>query len=257
MQLPSGRRFFMNHALKIFTACAIGAMLGAMVAIDVHPTLWWLGLIVGFGTGYLSYEIREVVFATRTAWRLTTEWRPNREWWRIWFRIVLAGLNFSGIIFIPFVLLSATCYLLDKSSRDFVYMVIGFGIIAMFPAITTTGMTFLETLENLVSIRECGRLFLFCPNCFALYFRIVPARLAAFASQAPEGLKLLRRFGWNFLILIHSEIRLLCGIDAAIGAGVGYYYRSVLFGMLFGGLFGVLNYKIMSKRVLKAIPTRR
>ena len=52
-------------------------------------------------------------------------------------------------------------------------------------------------------------------------------------------------------VLIHSDIRLLCGVDAAIGAGIGYFAGSVIVGMFAGGLFGVVNYEVVSKRLLK------
>ena len=64
---------------------------------------------------------------------------------------------------------------------------------------------------------------------------------------------------WNFakrLIVsvfkeIHSDIRLLCACDAALGAAIGYFTGNVILGAIAGGIFGVLNYEIVTKRLLK------
>ena len=57
-------------------------------------------------------------------------------------------------------------------------------------------------------------------------------------------------------ILIHSEERLLCMIDAVIGAGIGYSFESALIGALVGGIIGVLNFEILSKRILHLVPAK-
>lgn len=59
---------------------------------------------------------------------------------------------------------------------------------------------------------------------------------------------------WLFIkrifISIHSDHRLLCAIDAGIGTAIGYFFHSALIGALAGGIFGVINYEIVSKRIL-------
>ncbi|MDP2638903.1 MAG: hypothetical protein Q8P06_01905 [Candidatus Azambacteria bacterium] len=76
----------------------------------------------------------------------------------------------------------------------------------------------------------------------------------------------LSDFLWKLVKIIHSNKRLLCGIDAAIGGGVTYlwlvpssitFWEGFLlsvFGGLIGGLIGVFNYKIISVRVLHLAP---
>ena len=70
----------------------------------------------------------------------------------------------------------------------------------------------------------------------------------------PGAAVVIARFSWHLFKLIHSDERLLCGIDAAIGVLIGYFTGNALIGALLGGLFGVLNFEIMSKRVLKVVP---
>ena len=59
------------------------------------------------------------------------------------------------------------------------------------------------------------------------------------------------KFVKTVFVLIHSDIRLLCGTDAAIGALIGYFTGNVIIGMLAGGIIGVVNYELISKRLLR------
>lgn len=73
-------------------------------------------------------------------------------------------------------------------------------------------------------------------------------------------------FLWHLFNLIHSKKRVLCGIDGTIGGMVAYLcfhsmYLSipqhmliVVFGGLLGAMFGVLNWEIVSKRILHVVP---
>jgi hypothetical protein len=54
--------------------------------------------------------------------------------------------------------------------------------------------------------------------------------------------------------LIHSELRLLCGVDAAIGAGIGFFFNAPVVGAVVGGMFGVFNFEIVSIRWMKVVP---
>lgn len=70
------------------------------------------------------------------------------------------------------------------------------------------------------------------------------------------------RFAWHLFRLIHSDERVLCSIDGTLGGVVAYVWLIspsmslmeqvvlVLFGGLFGVAFGVINWEIVSKRIL-------
>lgn len=70
---------------------------------------------------------------------------------------------------------------------------------------------------------------------------------------AKKPCRFLKRFCWELFLRIHSEIRLLCGIDAMIGTTIGYFAGSAIIGALVGGLFGVLNYAIITELYLKRL----
>jgi len=60
---------------KVFVACALGAFIGALAALELNSYFWWLGLIVGGLVGYLTYEFKEVIEAVRQAWKAVVSWR--------------------------------------------------------------------------------------------------------------------------------------------------------------------------------------
>jgi hypothetical protein len=96
--------------------------------------------------------------------------------------------------------------------------------------------------------REESKDFCWRYNPISFYFYILPCGIIRHTLSV---IRAIGRFIKTFFILIHSEMRLLCGVDAAIGAGIGYFYGNPILGMLFGGLFGVLNYEVVSKRLLR------
>ena len=71
------------------------------------------------------------------------------------------------------------------------------------------------------------------------------------------------RFAWHLFGLIHSEKRVLCAIDGTLGGAVSYVWLAststsftgqatlIIFGGLLGAAFGVANWEIVSKRVLR------
>jgi len=76
------------------------------------------------------------------------------------------------------------------------------------------------------------------------------------------SLKFIVRFGWQLFKLIHSQKRVLCAIDGTLGGAISYawlYTTSsapagkiilVFSGGLLGAAFGILNWEIVSKRLL-------
>ena len=73
--------------------------------------------------------------------------------------------------------------------------------------------------------------------------------------QAPWTLCALAKWGilflWTLFKFIHSDMRLLCGVDALLGAAVGYAAGSALVGVMGGGALGVANYALITERWLR------
>jgi hypothetical protein len=53
---------------KMFVSCFVGGVVGTVIAVLVGVNFWWLGLVAGFATGYISYEFRQVVVAMPSVW---------------------------------------------------------------------------------------------------------------------------------------------------------------------------------------------
>lgn len=74
------------------------------------------------------------------------------------------------------------------------------------------------------------------------------------------------RFAWHLFKLIHSKKRVLCAIDGTLGGAVSYIWLAssvmsfpeqvmlVIFGGLLGAAFGMANWEIVSKRILRVTP---
>ncbi len=75
---------------------------------------------------------------------------------------------------------------------------------------------------------------------------------------------IIGRFLWNMLKIVHSRKRVLCAIDGTLGGLVSFIWFSpnmnmttfgqiliVLFGGILGATFGILNFEVVSKKILK------
>ena len=90
-------------------------------------------------------------------------------------------------------------------------------------------------------------------SCVAAYWLVIhiPQGISWLGGFGGYLLGFILRFITQLFRLIHSELRLLCAVDAALGAAVGYLTGNALLGATFGGLFGVLNYEVITIRVMK------
>ncbi|MEJ0001860.1 MAG: hypothetical protein WDN09_01595 [bacterium] len=91
---------------------------------------------------------------------------------------------------------------------------------------------------------------------FLLYWAVYA--LAQTIIAVARALKFTATFAGVFskklFLLIHSELRLLCLTDSAIGAAVGYLYHSPIIGGIIGAVFGLANYWIVTIKILKLQP---
>lgn len=245
------------RTLKIFIACATGSALGTFVSLGLNHQWWPLGLVLGFVTGYLSYEYRQVAAAVSTAWRKVSSWQPDKERWKLAAMLVIpvAGCSLTMILgaFGPLYLL----YLFEGNMMIIYGLLVFTTFVPIVCGVLIPLLLYYSAIPG-EQIVECRKLFLDL-NPFRVYLRLVPKYtlrgVIYFIRKVPAIFSLGFSLGWRFLkeflLIIHSDIRLLCGVDAAIGAAIGYFAGSVMVGLAAGGLFGVLNYEIVSKKLLK------
>lgn len=243
----------MNRSLKIFVACALGGGIGAFVALQLNSFFWWLGLIAGGFAGYITYDFGEVISAIHKAWKKAAGQIPKSEGIAV-FLFAVSMLSCFGTAW----LIASLFYLWGGITEKMAENVIILPAMVFMMVCVIISFARLIRQEGLARESKNGAIFfrkMALRSSPPMIFFYYPGWIifAAFKHGIPFGWK----FGKLVFVLIHSEIRLLCMLDAAIGAGVGYYFGSALIGALAGGLLGVFNFQIISKRVLKLVPVKK
>lgn len=303
---------------KIAVACFIGGVICTTVALMCTPMFWWLGILAGLASGYLSYEFREVISAIPIAWQKSC--RSVSDWWtssdkevRDWsaephpiffyfVKIVIATTSVIAIwltleepmrwqfrlidVLLSF-LVSLTLILQSLIPSLFVLgLVILFAFIGArvgekcfwYPFITTEISISAEDRKERLEEKGYHAETLTDDNFFRwiakgfgliIYFTIlffvwILWKYSAIAIWST--LCFLWRFLCNLFKLVHSKKRILCAIDGTIGGTLAFFCSAsasltlpqqilvVLFGGLLGATIGVLNYEIISKRLLHLAP---
>lgn len=244
----------MDQRLKVFLSTALGSLIGALIALSVWQPIWWIGMLAGGLVGYLSYEWREVISAILVAWAAT---RSNAVPVSKDILIIIGTLALVVVVFganaIPLIALLWLFRGYDP----------GFPMTSVLIWATVVPLTLI--VEVFIGFRRREEESPSFWSIFYLFYLISPIGVYGYYLprflflQLPkgiaEGVVRCARFIQHLFILIHSEERLLCGVDAAIGAGVGYLMGNALVGALVGGLLGVANYEFISKRWLHLVPT--
>lgn len=233
----------MNRTLKIFLACAFGTGIGAIIALQFGIYFWWLGPIIGGLVSYLSYEFKTVILAIPVAWKKTISVfrKPVPEGIKalFWYLIFFSSLTTNCLIlqFLNPRISMAPCI--------FLYALCACIFFCAGVMIGSKEMSQLSKRQK-VFLLSCSPIF---------FFTFWPlASLFITAKFLIKTFPIIARFSKIIFWQIHSEERLLCLVDAALGAGIGYFYHNALIGALSGGILGVINYEIVSKRLLKLVP---
>jgi hypothetical protein len=253
----------MSTGTKVFLSVAIGAFLGTLVGREMIPALTWVGTLVGGFVGYISYEFNKVLRAIPEAGRLATSWWPSKDWWKKCLRAALVSPFFVATCTLPLFLFARTLQVQE-----------GGGSWTISLLLATIVGAFMASLIS-ISIPEKGedaavklRAVFITYNPVNLYLWIIPKGLVMtvwwLISHIPAGVKALGHlvvvvvlFFKHLAILIHSDVRLLCGVDAAIFATLGSFFPgNIILYALAGGLFGLANYEVVSKKWLKLVPEK-
>ena len=245
----------MNRTLKVFMACALGGGIGAMVALQLGIYFWWIGMFIGATIGYLSYEFKAVLKAIVYAWKKVTAKHPDqvtieKTTSTLFWSMMLSGNGFAIIIpYMTLIVPRMKFHLPIIASHP-----IGSLMIILLPSLL--GVCWQaqklakgdELKQGHLSSLLINPLFLFTLGPITFLYL---AYLTAIYFK-----KILFPFSKTLFLQIHSDERLLCFFDAGIGAAIGYYFGNPLIGALAGGCLGVLNYEVVSKRVLKLVPIK-
>lgn len=254
----------MNKSLKIFFACMLGAGLGALIAFEIHQYFWWLGILAGGLAGYLSYEFKKVLNAILCVWNSVVNWKPKIDWKLFFLRLKEFSCFFGAFFCAVFSFVSGICIAI----LIFACLISGIGVIQVslmqslslgclvVSLYSSFVLSFILLIHKDLPITETSLKIFQKINPITIWFYYPFYYFCCFIENLPNILNKFYRFITKVFILIHSEVRLLCGVDAMIGAGIGFFSGSILIGMIAGGLIGILNYEIISKKILKLAKTK-
>jgi hypothetical protein len=253
---------------RIGFACALGAFVGATVSLDLARHfaagnwLWIVGILLGGLVGYLAYDFRAVASAIGQAWREVSAWRPD---WK--------GIG-------AFLKHRALCgnigALMMLSVLTWVFVLCSGGqILTPSGSVTSAGRTFVLTsliagylLGLILPMDEGDRKAMgVLTLCFApitgpfIWAYWVLRGTGWIIRRVPEGVlsaivlaliawPVLVRFVKRVFVLVHSDERKLCFTDAMLGAMIGFFLGSAVLGGIAGALLGVVNYELVSIRLL-------
>jgi hypothetical protein len=267
---------------NIFIACAIGAFIGSIISMSLN-SYWWLGVIIGGLIGYLAYNPKETLCGIKTAWKRIDIKKNSKltgiDFLRMTILLIVVSI-LLGAIFTNFIglhiirdlfqnnelsLLPENCHFrtspeeIISAKYGIVNQIIALGmiIIIVISALCTAICVFIFLL-NLFNGDKIGNLssedlkdtiksilkMALLTNIIAVCFYWLPRGLLFVIKNTPLFIKTL-------FITIHSDIRLLCGIDSALGALAGYYLQNALIGALIGGAWGLINYWVVSVKILR------
>ena len=251
-----------KRILKIFMACAIGAFVGSLVALELNKYFWWLGLLVGGLTGYISYEFKTIPKAMLVAYKrmlgrkLSDEEKAFNKALVNTFLIGVVACCLGAVTFLTLPGLLLSFFLGVKFATS---GLIALGCLTFFLAYIVASFTMDVTLDwkcpHCVEINKIQRnkyiKAIKVLNPVSFYFYWIPWGIKRIPRVVVRITVVVFQFLKTLFILIHSDERLLCGVDAMIGTAIGYFSGSAIIGFFAGGIFGAINYEIVSKRLLR------
>ncbi len=234
-----------NKTVSIILACAIGAGLGSILALK-FGAFWAVGFLIGGVVGYLAYDFKSAIKAIPVAWSYVKKERKEIVSIAVMIAkmigiiigvlVLMFGIPFSYVIFVKYIGLYDITSYVDKS------------VVALYAIGHVIGSLICLLLNLSKNIKISSSLGI-------LVLILSPLSMVVLTFYyGYYGIIVFGKFSWKFFKLVHSDLRLLVGIDSVIGGAVGYYFESPIIGMMAGAVWGWVNYQIVSLRLLKLKP---
>lgn len=274
-----------RESLSIAVACLLGALIGTLAALEIAVRFsygsyfWGIGALLGGVVAYVAVDFRHFSVGVANSYRRTIAWCPNKYFWKtaliFYGGIVVCYSSIVWSIGVPI------CFL-DETETASLLVVLWFSIsmscggLLLSYALLVLNMSLSGNIghsgdnQGFELLRKAGwTMILRCNPFWVLYaitvglwwlvvripstvVRGVPALLRGTARCA----RCLAQFIIGVFIFVHSGRRTLCFADATIGAAIGYSFGSVIIGTIAGAVLGVINYELVSVRLLKLAPVR-
>ena len=261
----------MKQTVMVALACFAGALIGALIALELAAHFSWgtyawpLGALLGGGIAYLTYDITALWSGITRAFDEVVGWQPDPRWWKAYAKgIMYFSGAMSGAIFWIF---ACMIFLLELPNTagilDFNWLIGAFyvSVVAFlfFSAVAALGSLTKQELGKMeCRVQEFKQLFRYTNHITAPFWaaHYCFKGIRWLFVHAPSAAALIGRFVKTAFRYVHSDIRMLCFVDAALGASAGVYFGSALIGGIIGLILGVINYEVISVRVLKLVPRR-
>ena len=265
-------------------ACALGAFIGTLTALEISVRfeygsyLWIIGALVGGVVAYVAVDFRHFCAGVVCSYYRTIAWHPDSRWWKT-FAVLSGGIVMMYLLTVGVISFLIICFL-DKLASPIIPQLCGgvFGMVFAMESIVGFG-TMLELMDvnetdrdrerKLCDIDKVGwvMIFYFSPiGVTLLVFRglkwvvmrvplAITCAISAVISSIRYAWHMFAQFAVEVFVYVHSQRRVICFVDASIGAAIGYSFGSAIIGAIAGAFLGVLNYEIVSVRLLKIVPS--
>jgi len=261
----------MKESVKGFIGAIIGGFIGTVVAFQLG-FFWWLGTIFGFVIGYLVYDFGKVIQAIKNASKAVIHWRPNKPFWKIFVTVWFGHSNCTFTMVIGFFSLM---FLTKRSTQevnlhlsDILYVVVFMITVSLVVGLFVAIKEFFECKDELgrqTLVEDAKKISKSCnPVCFYLYllpkYAIIGVLMLIkfvffLITHTPKFIGKIATGIYGFIkrvfIEIHSDARLLCGVDSFLGVVVGCICGNAIIGGLAGGVFWIFDLQIISKKFLR------
>jgi hypothetical protein len=245
-----------KESFSVFMACALGAFVGALSAMEIASAFaygkyfWVLGALFGGVVAYIAADFKSIPAGVARAYRETIGFRPDFEGWKT-LALTGAGVFTAACTIFGLAILVAAVF--DAKLRSDLFSE---GALAVATAALLITIVFI-VLEA-TKMDTDGWYDAEASRGVSLFLLKHVNPISATYWMLCGAWYLLRRvpaFAKLTFVYVHSDLRTLCFVDAALGAGCGYLFGSAILGALVGGVLGVLNYELVSIRLLKLAPT--
>lgn len=273
-----------KETLSVGFACALGAFIGAFVALEIATRFaygswfWGIGALVGGLVAYCAVDFRHFCAGIANSYHKTIVWRPHVEWWKTYLMCActIAMLFTSAMVVALFFSLLSDEEFHGPSTGGSISIAVLIGLLALVfgreyvPSYNKYSDTTETYHQKLLIVRRQATRQVFHLSPIGLIYNL--ARGLSFVSTLfwTNKMKMVRgiaaavsftvlkvkQFAVDAFHYVHSERRKICFVDAALGATAGYFLGSAIAGAMIGAILGVVNYEVVSVRWLKIVPAK-
>lgn len=216
----------LGKTAEVAISCFIGGSFGALIALRLNGDFWWLGMIAGGLVGYLVYELPQVITAARIAIRTV---------FTIWPEEVARAVGRSWIT------------VRERKEGALIGAISGLAAFALIALILGLRVSIGDVIASPVFSAGLVLTYAVFGACIGLWANPRWKEVASFIRQIPGMLLALLRALLLFLRLIHSDLRMIVGLDSALSAWIGYLAGNPLIGGVGGAVIGVISYLVVQR----------